>query len=91
MTIPTQLDGNAIGGVLYELFGREMTHRRQCCGRCGAIRPLASLILYRGPGNVLRCPQCGTVLMVTVATPTGTRLTFGALRWLEMEVGVDDS
>lgn len=86
MTIDDHVDGNALGGLLHDLFGREMTHLREGCGRCGAVRPIASLRVYRGPGDVLRCPQCGTVLMVAVSTPTGIRLTAVDLRWIHFDV-----
>jgi hypothetical protein len=29
------LDGNAIGGMLYHVFGREMTMAQAQCGGCG--------------------------------------------------------
>ena len=34
------LDGNAIGGMLYQVFGGEMTMAQAECGRCGARGPL---------------------------------------------------
>ena len=33
------VDGNAIGGLLHDLFGREMTGEIGCCGNCGATNP----------------------------------------------------
>ena len=32
------VDGNAIGGLLQELFGHEMTSAPTVCGSCGAAR-----------------------------------------------------
>jgi DNA-directed RNA polymerase subunit RPC12/RpoP len=61
------LDGNAIGGMLIDVFGSEMTMASSTCGTCGAIRPVAELAVYmRAPGTVVRCPTCGSVLMVLV-------------------------
>lgn len=61
------LDGNAIGGMLHEVFGAEMTTARGVCGSCGAANPVAGLYVYRrAPGTVVRCPCCGSVLMVFV-------------------------
>lgn len=77
------VDGNALGGLFHDLFGQEMTNHLECCGRCGTIGQLARLLVYRGAGDVLRCPRCHTVLFVAVSTPAGTRLSFGAVRWLE--------
>jgi Family of unknown function (DUF6510) len=61
------LDGNAIGGMLIDVFGTEMTAASSTCGTCGAIRPVAELGVYmQAPGIVVRCRTCGTVLMVFV-------------------------
>jgi len=61
------LDGNAIGGMLEELFGRDMTAAVGCCGGCGARGPLAECMVYRGgPGVVVRCRVCQTLLMAFV-------------------------
>ena len=51
-----RLDGNAIGGVLAEIFGTEMTVAVGVCGSCGATGPVAELHVYmRAPGIVVRC------------------------------------
>ncbi|HEY2130733.1 MAG TPA: DUF6510 family protein [Streptosporangiaceae bacterium] len=61
------LDGNAIGGLLIDAFSTEMTAAISTCGTCGAIRPVAELVVYRqAPGTVVRCRTCGSVLMVFV-------------------------
>lgn len=61
------LDGNAIGGLLIDVFGAEMTAAGSTCGTCGTTRPVAELVVYlRAPGTVVRCRTCGTVLMVFV-------------------------
>jgi hypothetical protein len=59
------LDGNAIGGLLLEVFGTEMTTAVGTCIYCGDTRPLAELVVYRpGLGTVVRCRVCGQVVMV---------------------------
>ena len=61
------VDGNAIGGLLQEVFGSEMTAAGSVCGTCGAARPVAELVVYlQAPGTVVRCRSCGSVLMVFV-------------------------
>jgi Family of unknown function (DUF6510) len=61
------LDGNAIGGLLHEVFGTEMTATVSVCGSCAAARPVAELAVYlRAPGTVVRCRSCDSVLMVFV-------------------------
>jgi hypothetical protein len=65
MDDPITLDGNAIGGTLLEIFGREMTAVRGTCGSCGATRAVAEFVVYtRAPGTVARCRDCTAVLMV---------------------------
>jgi hypothetical protein len=59
------LDGNAIGGLLYETFGQEMTTAVGTCANCGARGPAAELRVYlRAPGAVGRCRSCGAILIV---------------------------
>lgn len=65
------LDGNAIGGQLWELFGSDMTVAHTVCASCGASGLVAELAVYlRAPGTVVRCPVCEAVLMV-LATVRG--------------------
>ena len=59
------LDGNAIAGVLYAVFGEEMTTATGVCANCGARRQVAEVRVYmRGPGVVARCSSCENILMV---------------------------
>ena len=41
------VDGNAIGGLLIDVFGAEMTAANSTCGTCGTSRPVAELVVYR--------------------------------------------
>jgi hypothetical protein len=59
------LDGNAIGGLLLDVFETEMTDAQATCATCGAVGPVADTAVYvRGPGTVVRCRNCDSVLMV---------------------------
>jgi len=58
----TMLDGNAIAGLLQEVFSVEMTTAVATCGGCGAAEPIGAVHVYRGAGTVLRCPHCDNVL-----------------------------
>jgi hypothetical protein len=61
------LDGNAIGGMLIEVFGAEMTTTRGTCVHCGAEMQVAELIVYlEAPGTVARCRSCENVVLVVV-------------------------
>jgi Family of unknown function (DUF6510) len=58
------VDGNAIGGMLLEVFGTEMTTATGHCGRCGTVAQVAEMAVYRpGLGTVVRCRVCDNVLM----------------------------
>ena len=67
------VDGNAVGGVLMDVFGREMTAAVGTCGGCG-----------HAPGDVLACPDCGAVLLVAVHLRGGYRVTIESLRSFEL-------
>jgi hypothetical protein len=61
------LDGNAIAGQLFDLFGVEMTTATGECTHCGAVTQMAELVVYlRAPGTVVRCRSCTEVVMVLV-------------------------
>ncbi|HEV3406788.1 MAG TPA: DUF6510 family protein [Candidatus Dormibacteraeota bacterium] len=61
------LDGNSIGGLLIDVLGADLTAASSTCGTCGAVRPVAELVVYRrGPGTVVRCRTCSSILMVFV-------------------------
>ncbi len=61
------LDGNAIGGLLIEVFGAEMTAAVATCGSCGVASEVAELPVYMpGLGVVVRCRSCTAVLMTFV-------------------------
>jgi Family of unknown function (DUF6510) len=63
----TRLDGNAIAGELFDVFGEEMTTATATCAGCGSDRPLGELAVYLpAPGVVGRCGSCENVMMVIV-------------------------
>jgi hypothetical protein len=67
MTMQTsemKLDGNAIGGLLREIFTMEMTTAHTTCAGCGAVHAVGRVDVYmNAPGAVVRCPSCEQVLM----------------------------
>lgn len=81
----SHVDGNAIAGLLTEVFDRDMTVATGECTGCGDEGPLATAMVFRNaPGVVVRCRRCSEVLF-TIATVDGTpRLHvsgLGALRF----------
>ena len=81
----TYLDGNAIGGLLWEVFGVEMTSRRASAPAAGASRAVAELRVYvRAAGTVVRCPSCDTVLLTVVEAPDRRWVGLSGLARLEV-------
>ena len=63
----TTLDGNAIAGLLADVFGEDMTIATGTCAACGASGEVATFAVFmRAPGTVARCRACASVLMVLV-------------------------
>jgi phage FluMu protein Com len=61
------LDGNAIGGLLGEIFALETTAALGTCAGCGSVRAIAEGSAYLdAPGAVLRCRACESVLLRVV-------------------------
>jgi hypothetical protein len=84
-TSDMKLDGNAIGGLLHEVFGVEVTVATGVCRGCGAVDVVARLDVYvQAPGTVVRCPACEAVLMRFVRGPGRIWLDLGGLRTLEL-------
>ncbi len=70
-TLSLMLDGNALAGLLHELFDEEMTIAPLECASCGRHGELGSLWAFaESPGFVLRCPGCQNVVLRMSITPT---------------------
>jgi hypothetical protein len=71
--------------MLYHVFGREMTMAQAQCGGCGARGPLAECEVYLGgPGVVVRCRACHTIVMVLFEVRETTCVDLGGLSALEL-------
>jgi hypothetical protein len=80
----TPLDGNAIAGLLVDAFGVEMTTAKGVCESCGSSAQIAEFAVYlRAPGAVVRCRNCGGVLMVLVTVRGITCVDLRGLASLE--------
>jgi hypothetical protein len=77
-----RLDGNAIGGLLIELFGAELTAAGSVCGGCGAHEALARLDVYCGAGIVVRCRHCEAVMIRVVQSSQRTWLDLSGTKSL---------
>ncbi len=64
------LDGNALAGLLHELFEAEMTVAPVECATCGRYGEMGSLWAFiESPGYILRCPGCQNIIMRIAVTP----------------------
>jgi hypothetical protein len=80
-----RLDGNAVAGLLSEIFVYEMTSVRSTCDSCGAVGEMGSLHAYvQAPGTVVRCPRCEAVLMRVVRSEDRLWLDARGVRCLEL-------
>jgi hypothetical protein len=78
------LDGNAIAGMLFDVFSGDMTASRAKCAVCGGTGPMAETwVSLRGPGIVVRCRNCDNVLMVIVERRDIASVDLMGMAWLE--------
>jgi hypothetical protein len=86
-----RLDGNACAGLLREIFTRDLTAASGACASCGAVSQIGGQHLYgypEGPGAVLRCSSCESVLLVITSTERRWRLGTQGLAWID--ISLDD-
>ena len=89
-TADLKLDGNALGGLLGEVFAPEITLARSTCGSCGAVREVGGLAVYiQAPGAVARCPGCDAVLLRLVRAEGRLWLDLQGVSCLEMRIQAD--
>lgn len=80
----THLDGNAVAGDLSAIFTGDLSGAFATCAGCGVSGPVATVMVYEGMGEVLRCPECDTVLLRLMRAAGETRLDMrgiSLLRW----------
>jgi len=80
------LDGNAVAGLLQEIFGVEMTTAIGKCAACGENAPVGAVHVFRSAGVVLRCPTCDNVLTKVVTRQTQVCVDLRGLRSLSPPV-----
>lgn len=79
-----RLDGNAVAGLLQEVFAVEMTTALETCDGCGRSEPVGAVHVYRSAGVVLRCPHCGSVLATIVQGRSRSCVSLWGTRALEL-------
>jgi hypothetical protein len=80
------LDGNAVAGLLQEVFAVEMTTAVATCGACGASDALGALRVFRGAGIVMRCPGCDAAVLTLVEDGTRMRIGLAGVRMLQIRL-----
>jgi Zn finger protein HypA/HybF involved in hydrogenase expression len=78
------LDGNAVAGLLREVFAVDMTTATGTCDNCGATEPVGAVHVFRGAGIVLRCPHCENALVKIVRDDTRVWIDLRGVRTLEV-------
>jgi hypothetical protein len=80
------LDGNAVAGLLQEVFAVEMTTAIGTCNGCGTAEPVGALHVFRGAGIVMRCPHCDNALVTIVKDGARVWIAFAGMRTLQVTV-----
>jgi hypothetical protein len=83
-----KVDGNAIGGLLREIFTMEVTDAEAMCAACGAVNAVGRVDVYmHAPGAVARCPACSAVLMRIVRGRGRYWLDMSGMRTIQLVEG----
>ncbi len=80
------LDGNAVAGLLQEVFAVEMTTAVGRCNACGAAGEVGTLHVFQGAGIVMRCPHCGNALVTIVKGEARVWIGFAGMSSLRVAV-----
>jgi hypothetical protein len=80
------LDGNAVAGLLREVFAVEMTTAIGTCNRCGASDEVGAVHVFRGAGMVMRCAHCDNALMTIVKDDERMWIGLPGMRTLQVTV-----
>lgn len=81
-----RVDGNAAGGRLLEIFGRDMTGARARCAHCTRVAMVADAAAeVDDTGVILLCRGCGHALLTYLRVGGRASLTIGGLTHLEWD------
>ena len=86
---PGPVDGNAVAGMLRELFAFDMTTAMLACNGCGSVAELAEIRVYGGTmGSIFRCIHCDTAVLRIARTPRGFNIDARGARRFEARMPV---
>ena len=78
------LDGNAVAGLLQEVFAVEMTTAMVTCDECGSTDAVGATHVFQGAGIAMRCRKCDNVLVTIVKDDTRVWIGFAGVRTVQM-------
>jgi DNA-directed RNA polymerase subunit RPC12/RpoP len=79
----TVVDGNAVAGLLTELFETDASMLIGVCGECGASAPLAETVVELDErAAIVRCRTCTHTLFTVLRSGDAVRLRLASLREL---------
>lgn len=74
------VDGNALAGLLSDVFAVDVTTVIGTCGGCGATAPLADAVVEIDEiAALVRCRSCTHTLFTTLRTGDGVRIVLAAI------------
>ena len=74
------VDGNAAAGMLWDVFGADVTALVGVCGGCGNASPLAETVVELDEAAaIVRCRACTHTLFTVLRDGDGVRLVLGML------------
>ncbi len=85
-----RVDGNAAGGYLLEIFGRDMTGARATCGHCARAAVIADAVAeIDGACVILLCRGCRRTLLTYLCSEGRRTLRIDGpttIEWVDGEV-----
>ena len=79
------LDANAVAGDLEEMLGFDVTLAVHRCESCGNVGAMGTLLAYTGgPGTVLRCAVCRSIVLRFARTPTSMMIDVRGAAWMRV-------
>jgi len=74
------VDGNAAAGMLWDVFGVDVTALIGVCGGCGDASPFAEAVVeIDETAAIVRCRSCTHTLFTVLRDGEGMRLVLGML------------
>lgn len=81
------VDGNAVAGLLYEIFAMEMTTGEVECVSCSNRGEVGRLLAFtQAPGVVLCCPHCQNIVIRIAKAPGAIYLDARGVTYLRLEI-----